>query len=198
MRIRSVVAAVALVCAVAFAQHAFAQDPVGVWKMNPAKSTFSGAAPKSSTMFAAGWGADAGQGKSQAELRKPFVGTWRLVSIEGGANPTNRGEKPTGLIIYDASGNMAAQIQPDRPRKRWTGPPTPEIALEAMRGYTAYFGIYTVDERAGTVTHHRQGMLDGGEVDFVRKFQLLPGNRIVLTPVGATGPPTHLTWERVK
>ncbi len=50
MRIRSVVvAAVALVCAVAFAQHAFAQDPVGVWKMNPAKSKFSGAAPKSIT-----------------------------------------------------------------------------------------------------------------------------------------------------
>ncbi len=50
MRIRSVVvAAVALVCAVAFAQHAFAQNPVGVWKMNPAKSKYSGAAPKSST-----------------------------------------------------------------------------------------------------------------------------------------------------
>ncbi len=51
MRIRSVVvAAVALVCAVAFAQNAFAQDPVGVWKMNPAKSKFSGAAPKSITL----------------------------------------------------------------------------------------------------------------------------------------------------
>ncbi len=51
MRIRSVVvAAVALVCAVAFAQHAFAQDLVGVWKMNPEKSKFSGAAPKSITL----------------------------------------------------------------------------------------------------------------------------------------------------
>ena len=48
MRIRSV-ATVALVCAVAFAQNAFAQNPVGVWKMNPAKSKFSGAAPKSTT-----------------------------------------------------------------------------------------------------------------------------------------------------
>ncbi len=51
MRIRSVVvAAVALVCAVAFAQHAFAQNPVGVWNMNPAKSKYSGAAPKSATV----------------------------------------------------------------------------------------------------------------------------------------------------
>src|SRR5438132_14150554 len=87
-----------------------------------------------------------GQGKSQAELRKPFVGAWRLVSIEGGANPTIRGTQPTGLIIYDASGHMAAQIQPDRPRQRWTGPLTPAIAFEAMLGYPAYFGTYTIDD----------------------------------------------------
>ena len=67
-------------------------------------------------LLAGPWTA-AGQDKSQAELRKSFVGTWRLVSIEGGANPVTRGTKPTGVIIYDAVGNMAAQIQPDRPRK---------------------------------------------------------------------------------
>ena len=141
---------------------------------------------------------EAGQGKSQAELRKQLVGTWRLVSIEGGANPNNRGAKPKGLIIYDVHGNMAAQIMPDRPRPKWTGTPTPEQALDAMRGYTAYFGTYTIDEKAGTVTHHRQGMLDGGDVDFVRKFRFVAGDRVVLTPVGGTGPETHLTWERVK
>lgn len=142
--------------------------------------------------------ATAGQGASQADLRKPFVGTWRLVSIEGGANPENRGQKPTGLIIYDAHGNMAAQIQPDRPRPKWTGTPTPEQAVDAIRGYTAYFGTYTIDEKNKTVTHHRQGMLDGGAVEFVRKYQMLPGDRIVLIPVGGTGPETRLTWEKVK
>ena len=144
------------------------------------------------------WGVEAGQAKSQAELRKPFVGTWRLVSIEGGANQANRGTKPTGLIIYDPLGNMAVQIMPDRPRQKWTGTPTPEQALDAMRGYTAYFGTYTIDEKAGTVTHHRTGMLDAGVVDFVRKFERLPGDRIVLTPVGGDGPATHLTWEHLK
>jgi hypothetical protein len=139
---------------------------------------------------------EAGQMKSQAELRKPFVGTWRLVSIEGGATPGNRGSKPTGLIIYDDQGYMSVQIVPDRPRPKWTGTPTPEQALEAIRGYTAYFGTYTIDEKAGTVTHHRQGMLDGGVVDFVRKFEL-KGDRVTLTPVG-NDPPTHLTWERIK
>jgi hypothetical protein len=137
------------------------------------------------------------QPKSQAELRKAFVGTWRLVSIEGGANPTTRGPKPTGVIYYDNNGYMAAQIMPDRPRPKWTGTPTQEQALEAFRGYTAYFGTYTIDEKAGTVTHHRQGSLDGGAVDFVRKFEF-SGDRIVLTPVGSSTTPTHLTWERVK
>lgn len=139
-----------------------------------------------------------GQGKSQAELRKAFVGTWRLVSITGGNNPAARG-KPTGLIIYDEHGNMAAQIQPDRPRPTYTGTPTVEQMAERMRGYTAYFGTYTIDEKAGVVTHHRQGQLDSGAVDFVRKFELsMGGNRITLTPVGSTGPETHLTWERVR
>jgi len=146
-----------------------------------------------------GWQVAEGQGKSQAELRKPFIGSWRLVSIEGGNNPTTRGSKPTGIIIYDAHGNMAAQIQPDRQRPTYTGTPSVEQMAERMRGYTAYFGTYTIDEKAGTVTHHRQGMLDAGAVDFVRKFELTPdGNRITLTPVGGTGTPTHLTWERVR
>lgn len=149
-------------------------------------------------LLGASRGVEAGQGKSQAELRKPLIGTWRLVSIEGGATPGNRGTKPTGLIVYDAHGYMAAQIMPDRPRPKWTGTPTPEQMAEAFRGYTAYFGTYTIDEKAKTVTHHRQGMLDGGAVDFVRTFEFASGDRIILTPVGATGPRTHLTWERVK
>ena len=42
---------VALVCALAFATTASAQDPTGVWKMNAAKSKYSpGPAPKSTTI----------------------------------------------------------------------------------------------------------------------------------------------------
>ena len=140
----------------------------------------------------------AAQQKSQAELRKAFVGTWRLISITGGNTPAARG-KPTGLIIYDTHGNMAAQIQPDRQRQTYTGTPTAEQLADRARGYTAYFGTYTIDEKASVVTHHRQGQLDSGAVDFVRKFELTDGgNRIVLTPVGGTGPASKLTWERVR
>lgn len=76
--------------------------------------------------------------------------------------------------------------------------------MEALRGYTAYWGNFTVDEKTQTVTHRRQGHLDGGAVDFVRRFELKDGgNRITLTPVSGNPPvpsatPTHLTWERVR
>lgn len=102
------------------------------------------------------------------------------------------------MIYYDANGYMAAQIMPDRPRPMWSGTPTPQQALLALRGYTAYFGTYTIDEKAGTVTHHRQGMLDGGAVDFVRTYEFGPGERLILTPVDNAATPIRLIWERIK
>lgn len=52
MRLRThLVVAVAVVCALAFASASSAQNPIGVWKMNAAKSKYSpGPAPKSSTI----------------------------------------------------------------------------------------------------------------------------------------------------
>jgi hypothetical protein len=131
---------------------------------------------------------------------KKFVGTWKLVSIQNDAGNDVRGERPIGLIYYDAFGNMAAQIMPDRPRPKWNAgePPTPEQAQEAITGYAAYFGTYTVDEKARTVSHHRQGSLVPGTVgvDAVRKYEFLPGERLLLTPV--ENPSLHLTWEKVR
>jgi hypothetical protein len=56
MRIpKLVVVGVAFACALTFANTASAQDPTGVWKMNPAKSKYSpGPAPKSSTITTTG------------------------------------------------------------------------------------------------------------------------------------------------
>jgi len=91
-----------------------------------------------------------------AQSAKQLIGTWRLVEIKGGdgkADP-NRGARPSGLIYYDAHGNMAAQIMPDRPRAKYAvAQPTPEEAKAAITGYTAYFGTYTVDEEKKTVTY---------------------------------------------
>ena len=132
---------------------------------------------------------------------KQVVGMWQLVSIvhDDGSQPPNRGARPVGLIAYDASGHMAVQIMPDRARPHYSGrEPTPAEAKDAILGYTAYFGTYTIDERAKTVTHHRQGSVNPGDVktDLVRRYEFIGDNRLVLTPV--ENPIRHLTWERVR
>src|SRR4051812_47928704 len=90
--------------------------------------------------------------------RQKLVGVWRLVSIteDGKVNPL-RGGKPTGYIFYTASGEMGATIQPERPPIAMAGktPSGPE-AQAALKGFTAYFGTYTIDEKTKIVTHHRK------------------------------------------
>ena len=133
---------------------------------------------------------------ANAQGAKQLVGTWRLVDINNGTDP-NRGPRPIGLIYYDAHGNMAAQIMPDRPRAKYAATqPTPDEAKAAITGYTAYFGTYTVDEGARTVTHRRKANLNPGGIDtVVRRYEFVTPDRIILRPVENQN---QLTWERVK
>ena len=143
-------------------------------------------------------GCDSASGQTADDAAKRFVGMWRLVSIttSGQVNP-DRGRHPTGFIVYDRSGNMAVQIMPDRNRPKYAGAqPTPEEAKAALTGYTAYFGTYTVDVQAGTVTHYRKGNINPGAItDVVRRYEFVGDNRVILNPV--ENPANKLTWERV-
>jgi len=140
-----------------------------------------------------------------------LIGTWQLVSYESSDTESQRyrGPNPVGLIYYDRTGHMAVQISPDRMRRRFTGPqagvftgpqPTPDEALDAIAGYAAYFGTYTVDERAQTVTHKRVGNINpGGVGDFVRRYEFLTNDRLALVPQDRTDlRAVRLTWERLK
>jgi hypothetical protein len=140
-----------------------------------------------------------------------LIGTWQLVSFESTDQETQRvrGTKPIGLLVYDSTGQMAAQIMPDRNRRRFTGPvsgvfagprPTAEEALDAITGYAAYFGTYVVDDRTRTVTHRRLGNLNPGALgDFPRRYAFAAGDRLVLSPLDNPDLRTaQLTWERVK
>lgn len=128
---------------------------------------------------------------------KRLVGTWRLVSITGSKLEPYRGEKPTGLLYYDDKGHMAVQIMPSRKRSRYAGAlPTAEESRDALLGYTAYFGTYKIDEKTRTVTHYRTGNINpGGLGDFVRRYEFLSEDRIVLMPAESNA---GLTWERVR
>jgi hypothetical protein len=127
-----------------------------------------------------------------------LLGTWRLVAFQSDSfTVAARGAHPTGLLMYDATGHMAVQIQPDRRRAFWPqSQATPQQALDAVHGYTAYFGTYSVDERAQTVTHHRDGALNLDFVDYVRRYEFDPNGRLILLPVDR--PQSRLVWERVK
>src|SRR5262249_2254773 len=130
--------------------------------------------------------------------RQKFVGVWRLVSItaDGKLNPL-RGGKPTGYIFYTASGEMGALIQPEREPIAMAGKePSPEEAQAALRGYTAYFGAYSIDEKAKVITHHRSGSVQPGyQADVHRHYRFEAGDRLIL---GNPVTKSELIWERIR
>jgi hypothetical protein len=131
----------------------------------------------------------------EGDAAKRFHGAWRYVGATADGKPrADRGEAK-GIIYYDPSGLMAVQVAPDRARPRAQSEPTPEEAKAALAGYIAYFGTYTIDERAGTVTHHRQGSVQPGDTaDLVRGYEFR-GDRLILRPPGTTH---EVVWERIK
>jgi hypothetical protein len=124
-----------------------------------------------------------------------LIGAWRYVGTRiNGAN-WDRGKNPKGMIYYGPHGEMAVQIAPDVARKRAGAVMTPEEAFIALKDYIAYFGTYTVDEAAGTVTHHRADNLQPGEGgDLVRRYEFA-GDHLILRPPNST---LEVTWERIK
>ena len=77
---------------------------------------------------------------------------------------------------------MACQVAPDREITKAGDKPTGEEAKAALDGHIAYFGTYSVDEQARTVTHHRQGSVQPGDKgDLVRGYEFV-GDRLILRP----------------
>ena len=65
----------------------------------------------------------------------------------------------------------------------------------AVSQFLAYFGTYSIDEKAATVTHHREGDLRAdGEIDAVRRYRF-EGDRLILSPVDSI---QEIVWERIK
>ncbi len=130
--------------------------------------------------------------------------SWRLADAEGEVTYPY-GETPGGQIIYSATGEMSAQLMyPGAELGDLSGlDPTAAIS-RVSKTFFAYYGTYTVDEVAGTVTHHVRGSLAPTWVgtDQVRKFELLGNDRLSLS--ATMGDDTNvagenvLVWERVR
>ena len=100
---------------------------------------------------------------TDGEVANKLLGAWRYVSTRINGSNWDRGANPKGMIYYGPHGEMAVQIAPDVDRTRAGAAMTPQEAFTAVKDYIAYFGTYTVDEAASTVTHHRQDSLQPGD-----------------------------------
>lgn len=157
------------------------------------------------------WGATSGGNSHTSGSGRHLVGTWKLVSrvvtSEDGAavQDPGLGKAPSGYLIYDSSGHMAAQLMRlDRPMAIDCGTPGPAPSQnsQSVNGFDAYFGTYTIDETKHTVTHHLEGALVAADVgkNLVREFQV-SGDK--LTIIVRTNSPKEkqirtLTWGRVR
>jgi hypothetical protein len=122
----------------------------------------------------------------------PLHGAWRYVDATLDGKSTRPNGK--GMIYYAPSGAMVCQVAPGSALKKAGSKPTPDEALAALDGYIAYFGTFTIDERARTVTHHRQGSVQPGDTaDLVRKF-IIDGDKLTLNPPGTT---YEVIWQRI-
>jgi len=132
---------------------------------------------------------------AQDAAAKKIVGAWRYVGTTIDGKPKPRGNNPQGLIYYGPHGEMSVQIAPDVERRKAGATMTPDEAKIAVTDYIAYFGKYTIDEKAGTVTHHRAASLQPGDKgDFVRAYEF-KGDRLILRPPNSK---QEITWERIK
>jgi Lipocalin-like domain len=142
------------------------------------------------------------------DVKQRIVGTWQLmtraVTRPDGTTIVDPvlGEKPTGRLIYDASGAMSLQMMRTGRKEAIS---TPAGARDAKNprvilGYDSYFGRYTVDEKAGTVTHHVDGSLFPGDLgsDWVRPFSL-QGDTLTLRLTSADDGLTRtLVFQRMR
>lgn len=137
--------------------------------------------------------------------KERLVGTWKLLSYDlqnsSGAVIQPQGREPVGRIIYDDGGRMAVQITHAEPVRFASMDPRQATSQEteaAFRGYTAYFGRYSVDEKAGQVIHHVEASLFPNLVgtDVKRQFRF-EADRLVLEGKAAAGQ-VKLVWQRVR
>jgi hypothetical protein len=153
------------------------------------------------SLVPAAFGAD-----SAADLQKKFVGSWKLISVEGQNRPANT--TSVGMLTYDNAGHMSVHIvrgdRPAFPNGRARASEKEKAA--AFDSYTAYYGTYTFEPENGIVIHHLEGSLSPGQIgqDNIRYFEL-QGSRLTLSVAndGKGGrlarkdTTSHLTWEKI-
>ena len=144
-----------------------------------------------------------------ADSLSNLVGTWRLVSYEARASSGEirypLGQHLIGQLFYDQQGNMSAHVMSvDRATfiSDDSGSGTDAEVRAAFEGHTSYFGTYTIDSSARTVTHHVHGSSYPNWIghDQIRSYRIDGSHLVLSTPsILFRGESLEyiLTWERI-
>ena len=158
-------------------------------------------------------GQSAGTPAGASADRRTLIGTYELVTVEekdatGKWSPTSNFNS-NGYIIYADTGHMGVHIMPKVRARLTSNPPSADEAQAALRGYTAYFGSFTVNDKEPDkfLIHHRFGQINpGGQVDVRRYYDFVTtpngSQRLILTPPPADGggkdkAVRRLVWQRM-
>lgn len=137
-----------------------------------------------------------------SSTRDRMVGSWQLTqrTVTRGAGEVVQdpilGAQPIGRLFYSADGHVSLQMMRQDRASALTTPQDPAQASNAriVTGYDSYFGTFTIDEAAATVTHHIEGSLfpeDLGK-EFTRRFRL-EGDRFELSFTSKAADGSELT-----
>jgi len=131
---------------------------------------------------------DAQEHDAAPALVARFIGAWDLVDWRttdaAGTVRFPYGEAAQGQVTYSADGRMSAHLM--RP---------PDDPADAPSQYLSYWGTFSVDDGARTVTHHVIGSDQRSWIgsDQVRGYEFQGDDRLVLS-LGSN----RLTWVRAR
>ena len=127
------------------------------------------------------------------------VGSWHLDSWTLGDGTPRCSEEEgdvSGIIAYTSDGHMSAQVGCAEVDSSDLSSLSPQAVAEWLsRRHFSYYGRYTLDRSAKTVTHHVEGSSSVAFVgsDQVRAFVFEGPDRLVLWPPGSS---QRLVWLR--
>ena len=142
-----------------------------------------------------------------AEPAPPHVGTWELASVElrdasGAALPAPNGPAlgqpgAVGRLIFDDAGHFGLAImEQGRPQYE---EPSEQQAMADLYGYTAMFGIYTLEEGGNALAVRLVGSRDPGLTGTTHSMSLsVAGDELSLelAPLDTGATPTTV-WQRM-
>ena len=142
----------------------------------------------------------AAKAQETADAQSPgVVGSWHLESwtlADGRPRCSEEEGGVSGIIAYTSDGHMSAQLGCAEIDTRDSSDLSSQaVAARLTRRHFSYYGRYTLDRSAQTVTHHVEGSSSIPFVgsDQVRAFVFEGPDRLVLTPDGGS---QRLVWAR--